>query len=180
MNKFFRISFVAVVATILGTFIWAMVANHGAGPMVVPGKKLSKACVTLYLHGTRWMLILTRETVFVVFQLICTVCGSFTGASIRHSDWSRYAKTKSAPYLGIWLVCPLALTVTAMFGVFVTSATVQLYGKAYWQPISLLLHIQDVDYSAATRAGTFFGGLGWFLSQLAVSIAYISIYSLTY
>ena len=108
-----------------------------------------------------------------MIQAICTVCGSFTGgsftgASIRHSDWSRYAKTPQAPRIGIWVICPLALTITAMFGVFVTSATVQMYGKAIWQPITLLIHIQDVDYSAATRAGTFFGGLGWFLSQLAV------------
>lgn len=43
MNIFFRISFVAVVLTIVGTFIWAMVANHGAGPMVAPGKQLSNS-----------------------------------------------------------------------------------------------------------------------------------------
>ena len=110
-------------------------------------------------------------------QAICTLCGSFTGASIRHSDWSRYAKRRTAPLLGIWIVCPLALTLTGMFGVFVTSATLQMYGKAYWQPISLLLHIQEVDYSASARAGTFFGGLGWFLSQLAVSKSALTIRS---
>lgn len=43
MNIFFRVSFAAVVITILGMFIWAMAANHGAGSMVAPGKNLSGA-----------------------------------------------------------------------------------------------------------------------------------------
>lgn len=110
-----------------------------------------------------------RETFFVMIQAICTLCGSFTGASIRHSDWSRYAKSPKSPLIGIWIVGPLALTITGMFGVFVTSAAREMYGEVYWQPITLLLHIQQVDYSASARAGTFFAGLGWFLSQLAVS-----------
>ncbi|ETS88085.1 hypothetical protein PFICI_01913 [Pestalotiopsis fici W106-1] len=110
-----------------------------------------------------------------MIQAICTLCGSFTGASIRHSDWSRYARTKTAPLIGIWIVCPIALTVTAMFGVFVTSAAREMYGTAIWQPISLLLHIQQVNYSSAARAGTFFGGLGWFLSQLAVNVSLNSV-----
>jgi NCS1 family nucleobase:cation symporter-1 len=109
------------------------------------------------------------ETFFVFIQTICILCGSFTGASVRHSDWSRYAKTPKSTRLGIWLVGPLALTMTAMFGVFVTSAANAMYGEILWQPISLLLHIQEVNYSPSARAGTFFGGLGWFLSQLAVS-----------
>lgn len=45
LNWFFRLSFVAVALTGCGTFIWAMAANHGAGPMVPPGKKLGKAYV---------------------------------------------------------------------------------------------------------------------------------------
>lgn len=56
----------------------------------------------------------------------------------------------------------------AIFGVLVTSATAEMYGEIYWQPITLLLHIQSTNYSAGVRAGTFFAGLGWFMSQLAV------------
>lgn len=115
-----------------------------------------------------------------MIQSICTVCGSFTGASVRQSDWSRYTKTPKAPYFGIWVICPLALTVTAMFGVFVTSATLQMYGEAIWQPIELLLHIQSTNYSPAARAGTFFGGLGWFCSQLAVGLLNSVVYKSSY
>lgn len=45
MTMFFRVSFAAVVTTILGMFIWAMAANGGAGSMVPPGTKLSNAYV---------------------------------------------------------------------------------------------------------------------------------------
>lgn len=45
MNIFFRVSFGAVSATIVGTFIWAMVANHGVKEMVPPGEQLPKAYV---------------------------------------------------------------------------------------------------------------------------------------
>ncbi|EXJ83331.1 hypothetical protein A1O1_06952 [Capronia coronata CBS 617.96] len=158
MYNFFRVSFCAVVTTILGMFIWAMAANHGAGNLVEPAKKLSKA-----------------ETFFVFLQTISILCGSFTGQSVRHSDWSRYAKTKSAPWAGIWLCCPIALTTCAMFGVFVTSAVRHMYGEIIWQPITLLLHIQDTDYSPGARAGTFFGGMGWFLSQLAINVSSNSV-----
>ncbi|OAA55850.1 uracil permease [Niveomyces insectorum RCEF 264] len=158
MNTFFRVSFVAVLITIVSMFIWAMSANHGVRNVVAPGTHLTKA-----------------ETFFFMVQAVCTLCGSFTGASIRHSDWSRYARDRKAPLIGIWVICPLALTVTAMFGVFVTSACLQMYGEAIWQPVSLLLYIQQHNYSAAARAGTFFGGVGWFLSQLAVNVSLNSV-----
>jgi NCS1 family nucleobase:cation symporter-1 len=90
---------------------------------------------------------------------------------MRHSDWSRYAKTARAPRLGIWLVGPLAVTMTGLVGVLVTSAAKQMYGTAIWNPITLLLYVQNTTYTPASRAGTFFGGLGWFLSQLAVNIS---------
>ncbi|KAH8674590.1 permease for cytosine/purines, uracil, thiamine, allantoin-domain-containing protein [Tricladium varicosporioides] len=158
LHKFFMFSFFGVITTILGMFIWAMAANRGAGDLVAPAKKLS-----------------TGDRAFVFIQAICTVCGSFTGSSIRHSDWSRYAKTPKSPLLGIWFAGPLALTLTAMFGVFVTSAARAMYGQILWQPLSLLLYIQKTSYTPGVRAGTFFAGLGWFLSQLAVNISLNSV-----
>ena len=110
-----------------------------------------------------------RDTVFQFFLAICTLTTSYTGVSIRHSDWSRYSKTPSAARLGACVACPLFVAIAAIFGVLVTSATRDMYGTIIWNPMSLLSHIQEVDYSATTRAGTFFAGLGWFLSQIGVS-----------
>ncbi|RDW84988.1 uracil permease-3 [Coleophoma cylindrospora] len=150
--------FGAVVATILGMFIWAMSANRGAGNLVAPVTKLS-----------------TGDTAFVFIQSICTVCGSFTGSSVRHSDWSRYAKTPKSPRIGILVAGPLALTLTAMFGIFVTSAARDMYGEVLWQPVSLLLYIQTQSYTPGVRAGTFFAGVGWLMSQLAVNVSLNSV-----
>jgi cytosine/uracil/thiamine/allantoin permease len=43
MYTFFKVSFCAVVITIVAMFIWAMAANHGAGDLVSPTKKISPA-----------------------------------------------------------------------------------------------------------------------------------------
>lgn len=45
LHYFFMASFFAVVTTILGMFIWAISANHGAGDLVAPIKKLSTGYV---------------------------------------------------------------------------------------------------------------------------------------
>lgn len=110
----------------------------------------------------------TSDTAFVFIQVIGLLCGSFTGSSVRHSDWSRYAATPRSHLLGIWVAGPLAVSSVAIFGVLVTSATSEMYGEIIWQPITLLLHIQETDYSSGARAATFFAGLGWFMSQLSV------------
>ncbi|RFU32336.1 hypothetical protein B7463_g3976, partial [Scytalidium lignicola] len=154
LRVFFMVSFFAVTTTILGMFIWAMATNHGAGNLVAPIEKISKG-----------------DTVFYFIQTVCTICGSFTGSSMRHSDWSRYAKTPQSIRIGIWVAGPLALIITAMFGVFVTSAARDIYGTVIWQPVSLLLYIQNDSYTPAVRAGTFFAGAGWLLSQLSVNVS---------
>ena len=69
----------------------------------------------------------------------------------------------------MWIASPVGLTLAATLGILVTSACRDMYGSVIWQPITLLLKIQEVNYNSATRAGTFFAGGGWFVSQLAVS-----------
>ncbi|KAF8852002.1 hypothetical protein BDZ45DRAFT_807858 [Acephala macrosclerotiorum] len=173
LHYFSVFSFFSVIATIIGMFIWAMAANHGAGDLVAPAKNLSRG-VVLITSGS-WSLAGGGDTAFAFIQTICTVCGSFTDSSIRHSDWSRCARTPSAIRVSIWVACPVVLTLTAMSGVFVTSAARAMHGEIIWQPLNLLLYIQKTDYSPHVRAGTFFAGLGWFLSQLAVSISLNSV-----
>ena len=103
-----------------------------------------------------------------MLQAVSSVAGAWTGSSIRQADWTRYSKTKRAPVLNQLITVPLTITITAMLGVFATSAVKNMYGKAYWQPIQLLEFLLAHDYNAATRAGCFFGGLGFFWSQIAV------------
>jgi NCS1 family nucleobase:cation symporter-1 len=103
-----------------------------------------------------------------MLQAVSSVAGSWTGSSIRQADWTRYAATKRAPMLNQLITVPIAITTTAMLGVFATSAVKNMYGKEIWQPIQLLEFLLTNNYNAATRAGCFFGGMGFFWSQVSV------------
>ncbi len=66
-------------------------------------------------------------------------------------------------------------TVCALLGIATTSAVKEKYGTAIWNPISLLSYLQTNNYDAATRAGTFFAGLGFFLSQITINLVQNSV-----
>jgi NCS1 family nucleobase:cation symporter-1 len=85
---------------------------------------------------------------------IQAVLGLWSGSIVGQSDWTRYAKTPNA----------------ALCGLIVTSASAEIYGEYFWNPFELLLHIQQESMSASARAGTFFSGLAFLASQLALCI----------
>jgi NCS1 family nucleobase:cation symporter-1 len=114
-------------------------------------------------------LILCRLRSFRMLQAVSSVAGAWTGSTIRQSDWTRYARTKRAPVLNQLITLPLALSITAMLGIFATSAVNNMYGTQIWQPITLLEFLLVNNYNAATRAGCFFAGVGFFWNQIAVS-----------
>ena len=95
--------------------------------------------------------------------------------SDSQSDWTRFAKTKRAPALNQLIGAPVTVTVTAILGVFATSAVNDMYGKMIWNPIQVLQMLLGAHYNAATRAGCFFAGLGFFVSQIQVNMAQNSI-----
>ncbi|KAF2001592.1 hypothetical protein P154DRAFT_489970 [Amniculicola lignicola CBS 123094] len=150
-------SFFAVTAAMFGLFIWAIAANGGASSPV-PAKSISSA-----------------DRSFRILLAISSVAGGWTGSSIRQSDWTRFAKTRRAPVLCQLLGGPITVTVTAILGVFATSAIKDMYGKLIWNPISVLVMLLKTNYNAGTRAGCFFAGLGFFASQVSVNLAQNSI-----
>jgi nucleobase:cation symporter-1, NCS1 family len=62
------------------------------------------------------------------------------------------------------------MVVTALCGIIITSACEKIHGALFWNPYQLLLHIQSVSMTPAARAGTFFAGLAYLASQLALCI----------
>ncbi|KAG9238413.1 permease for cytosine/purines, uracil, thiamine, allantoin-domain-containing protein [Amylocarpus encephaloides] len=96
--------------------------------------------------------------------------GDLISTGSTESDWTRYAKTPNASLFGQGIACPLIIIITALCGVIITSATNQIYGEYFWNPFELLLHIQKVSLTPATRAGTFFAGLTFLASQMALCI----------
>jgi cytosine/uracil/thiamine/allantoin permease len=62
------------------------------------------------------------------------------------------------------------ICVTAICGILITSAAEKIYGTYLWNPFELVLTIQQESLTAGARAGTFFAGLGFLSSQLALCI----------
>jgi nucleobase:cation symporter-1, NCS1 family len=60
------------------------------------------------------------------------VAGSWTGACIRQSDWTRFAKTRYAPTLHQVVTGPITLVICTTMGVAATSAVAHMYGSAIW------------------------------------------------
>ncbi|KAH9885728.1 permease for cytosine/purines, uracil, thiamine, allantoin-domain-containing protein [Xylariomycetidae sp. FL2044] len=143
--------------TILGLFIWALAANGGAS-LLPPSKTISSS-----------------ERSFRILQAMSSVAGAWTGASIRQSDWTRFSKTRYAAVGHQLITGPISLVVCSTMGIAATSAVAQMYGKPIWNPITLLETLQGLDYSATTRAGTFFAGLGFFTSQVTINLIQNSV-----
>lgn len=103
-------------------------------------------------------------------QGICSVAGAYTGGSVRIADWTRFAKTRHASTPGMLTAMPLTMTIGALIGVLVTSATLEMYGTLIWNPLLMLQYVQSIQYTPACRAGTFFAGLGFLISQVFVNM----------
>lgn len=110
-----------------------------------------------------------------MLQAVSSVAGSWTGSSIRQSDWTRFAKTKRSPVLNQLLGAPITITIATVFGVYATSAVKTKYGVTLWNPITLLQWVLTNHYTPGGRAGCFFGGLGFFCSQISVNLVQNSV-----
>ena len=102
---------------------------------------------------------------------ITAILGAWGAGTLGQSDWTRYAKRKRAPTLSQLVAAPITISITAILGIIVTSASRDvLGGDIIWNPIYLLADIQDFyGSSSRSRAGVFFASLGLVTSQLAVS-----------
>lgn len=67
------------------------------------------------------------------------------------------------------------MTVCATVGAFATSAINDMYGELIWNPITVLEFLLDRNYNASSRAGCFFAGMGFFISQIATNLVQNSV-----
>jgi nucleobase:cation symporter-1, NCS1 family len=136
-----------------GLLIWSVCSAHGAG-------SLFHAPATA--HGSK----LSWNTIYGLQSII----GAQASGCLGQSDWTRYAKTPNAALFGQIVAAPLCIIVTSICGIIITSAAATLYGEYLWNPFELLLVVQQHSLSAGARAGTFFAGLGFLVSQMALCI----------
>lgn len=146
-------AFIAVGGTFTGLLIWALVSNGGTGNLIssaVPITKYDKA--------------------FRFVQCVSTVSGNWGGSADRYSDYSRFEKKRNASLVGL-IALPVVISLSVTFAALTTTATSQMYGNVQWNPISLLSSIQDLSYTPACRAATFFVGLSLWISQTILNIS---------
>ena len=85
------------------------------------------------------------------------------------SDWTRFSKTKNAPTIPLLIGSPLFGTLGAVLGILATNAVHTKDKVVEWNPLALLIYVQEKHYTPAGRAATFFAGLALFWSLIIVS-----------
>ncbi|OJD34324.1 ncs1 nucleoside transporter family protein [Diplodia corticola] len=150
----FKITFVMITATMFGMLGWAVRAAGGSAGGLV------HAPATQHGAALRWAAAYGLQS----------IVGSQASGCLGQSDWTRYARAPHAALLGQLVAAPVFIVVTAVCGILITSAAATVYGRYVWNPFELLLLVQEEEGGArpAARAGTFFAGLGFLVSQLAL------------
>jgi nucleobase:cation symporter-1, NCS1 family len=67
--------------------------------------------------------------------------GYWATLSLNIPDFTRYAKSQRSQMLGQALGLPTTMTAFAFIGVFVTAATMIIFGEAVWDPVVLIARI---------------------------------------
>ena len=101
---------------------WAYHAAGGFGPMVAAPSRFTN---------------FSDFIKFLVPALNATV-GFWATVSLNIPDFTRFARSLRQQALGQALALPTTMTLYSVIGVFVTSATVVIYGTAIWDPVQLL------------------------------------------
>ncbi|HKD11208.1 MAG TPA: NCS1 family nucleobase:cation symporter-1 [Thermoanaerobaculia bacterium] len=111
--------FVLVMTAIL--LVWAVRHAHGFGPLLSqPGR------------------LRTFEAFFPVFvPSLTAMVGFWATLSLNMPDFTRFGKSQREQMIGQVVALPTTMTVFSAMGVFITSATILIWGKALWDPMQL-------------------------------------------
>ena len=115
----FKAIFLPVAALLL--LLWAIRASHGLGPILAQPSKFETS----------------REFFAYFFPALTGMVGFWATLSLNIPDFTRYAKSQRAQYVGQAIGLPPAMTLFAFVGVVVTSATTIVFGSTIWDPVVL-------------------------------------------
>jgi len=105
----------------IALLVWAVDSAGGFGPMLAAPAKV---------HGGLFWIDFYASVISVV--------AFWATMALNIPDYTRYAKTQRGQMLGqIWSM-PFAMAAFSFIGIAVTSATVQIYGTALWNPVDLI------------------------------------------
>jgi NCS1 family nucleobase:cation symporter-1 len=111
--------FVLVMTAIL--LIWAVRRAHGFGPLLAqPGK--------FHTFGEFYPVFIPSLTGMI---------GFWATLSLNMPDFTRFGRSQREQMIGQVVALPTTMTVFSAMGVFITSATIIIYGEPIWDPTLL-------------------------------------------
>jgi nucleobase:cation symporter-1, NCS1 family len=134
----------------LGLLIWAMRAGGGFTNVLAQSQRLEGGSAADF-----WKIFPAGLTAAV---------GYWATLSLNIPDFTRYARSQRSQMLGQALGLPTTMTAFAFIGVFVTAATMIVFGEAVWDPIALIARIGSVPV-------IIFGAVIVLLAQLTTNMA---------
>ena len=134
----------------LALMVWALRAGGGFGSVLSQSQRLEGASTTPF-----WTLFPAGLTAAV---------GYWATLSLNIPDFTRYAKNQRSHMMGQALGLPTTMTLFAFIGVFVTAATMVVFGEAVWDPVTLIARIGSAPV-------IIFGAVIVLLAQLTTNMA---------
>ncbi len=109
----------------IGLLAWALITADGLGEMV------SKP--SAFVEGG------AREGQFwnVFWPSLTAMVGFWSTMTLNIPDFTRYAKSQKDQFIGQALGLPIPMALLGIVSVFVTSATVLIFGEAIWDPVNI-------------------------------------------
>ena len=101
---------------------WAISEAHGLGAIMSDEGKFP----TL---GSFWPIFVPSVTAMI---------GFWSTLSLNMPDFTRFGRSQREQVVGQVVALPSTMTVFAMMGIMITSASAVIYGKAIWDPIELV------------------------------------------
>jgi NCS1 family nucleobase:cation symporter-1 len=135
-----------IIVGIMAT-VWGLQVGHGLGPLFAQPSHLS---------GTKgWLIFATGVT---------GLTGTWCTFAVNIPDLSRFVRSERDQVLGQLIGLPITAVVFTLMSVIVTSATIIVFHKPIWDPVTLLLAIGN-------PAVLIFGGITIVIATLSVNVA---------
>src|SRR6202049_2431139 len=101
---------------------WAYHGAGGFGPMLAAPSRFTS----------------TKDFLKFLIPALNGTVGFWATVSLNIPDFTRFARNQREQIVGQALALPTTMTLYALVGIVVTSATVVIYGTAIWDPVQLL------------------------------------------
>lgn len=153
LKKFFWFKGFIVMPAVFGLFIFCMVNTKADLNGSLPRASISTG-------GLGWFFM----------QAINSGMGNTATLITNQPDIARWSKTKNGATWSV-IVQPVAVTLSATFGILSTAAVNNAWGLSLWNPWDLLDAIMDRYWSGGARFAIFLCSFTWMVSVLGTNIA---------